>query len=104
LSAWVISIAIKALSRIELPSTKFDYSSATHLSNYLLSRFANSFETTLYKTLHIDIDIEFSHFGIKQIFVSLREEGKNNLFAATASPHQRYHCYIAPKNAGKRPN
>jgi hypothetical protein len=82
LSAWIISIAINALSRIERPSTKVDCSSATHLSKNILRRFASSFETTLYKTLQSDIGLKsfmvigFSHFLIKQIIVSLIEEGK----------------------------
>jgi hypothetical protein len=78
----MISIAIRALSRIDLPSTNADCSSDTHLDKHPFNLFAKSFDTILYITLHNEIGLNsfmvlgFSHLGIRQIFVSFREAGK----------------------------
>jgi hypothetical protein len=76
------SMAMSALSKIDHPSTKADCSSDTHFPRHSFNLLASNLDTILYKTLQRAMglisfmEIGFSHLGIKQIFVSFKEEGK----------------------------
>jgi hypothetical protein len=81
-NAWITSLAIRALSWIDHPTTKVNCSWETRLSRHLFNLLANTLEIILYKILQRDIGRKYfiivglSHLRIRHMLICLIEANR----------------------------